>query len=285
MINQDIYEITFILNIAIRILMVLLVFFLIIVVAAVTWQKKLEYNESKSFSISFIIYLILVMFSFIVGILFMESNNSFANILLSFSLEIYLFHKKSKWKFGILASVLLFISIIIKIASIFLIYFMYYSLAYFITNSVFTILINLNNLIIGIAILHLLRKTTDENISLKTYTKPISIGVVFIFIIKSLIAIISTILILIYVLGPYDDYFEIYYWFSYGINWLSIFIFLIGLIFLSIGAIKTMSVPLIFSKKRGVKEILPKSVNFCSECGTSLPADAKFCTNCGIKKQ
>jgi len=110
MINQSFL---FILTIAIPILMGLIVFILIIVVAVITVQKKLEPDYNKGFAISFIIYLIMVMFSFIITFLIWESNNSFAHILLSFSLEIYLFHKKSEWKFAILATILLCISIIL----------------------------------------------------------------------------------------------------------------------------------------------------------------------------
>ncbi|MHA1563523.1 MAG: zinc ribbon domain-containing protein [Promethearchaeota archaeon] len=154
----------------------------------------------------------------------------------------------------------------------------------YIVSIVVTVLISFSNIIIGIAILKFLSKTTDENLSNKIYTKPISIGVVFIFIIKSIIAPISPISGLIFNLEQNYDYFEIYLWFSYGIYWFSFFIFIIGIIFLSIGATKTMSVPLIFSKEKDVKQIQPNATKFCSNCGTPLQAGAQFCMNCGRKR-
>ncbi len=260
--------------------MFLLVFILIIVVAVITMQKELEPNYNKGFSIFFIIYLILVMFSLIVGFLGFESNNSFAHILFSFSLEIYLFHKKSKWKFSTTATILLSISIILKISNIALTIFMY-GYGYYIASIVLIILISISNIILGIVILKFLGKTTEENQSLQIYTKPISIGVVFIFIIKSIITPFTPISFFIYRLQENYDYYEIYYWFSNVLYGFSLLILLIGLIFLTMGAIKTMSVPLIFSKDKSVKQIQPISTNFCPECGVPLQEGAQFCMNCG----
>ncbi|MHA1474092.1 MAG: zinc ribbon domain-containing protein [Promethearchaeota archaeon] len=289
MILQDLLTIISILNIAIRVLAILVALGLTILVGVVTLQKKLEPHYNKGFSISVVIYLILVMFSFIVGFLFIESNNSFSNILFSFSLEIYLFHKKSKWKFGILATILLGFSIILKITFLVINLFLYNYLAIVIASIVIDVLLSLNNIILGIVILNLLRKTANENPSLKTYTKPISIGVVFIFIIKSLITSISTIPMLIYYLGENYDYFEIYYSFRIGIPILSILVIIIGLIFIAIGSLKTMNVPLMFSKDKGIKETLPRketryspqAVIYCPKCGVSISPDVPFCTNCG----
>jgi len=66
-------------------------------------------------------------------------------------------------------------------------------------------------------------------------------------------------------------------------------VLIIGIIALTIGALKTMDVPLIFSKDKGVKEILrsnteviqPKEIIYCVECGTALPVGVRFCNNCG----
>jgi len=267
-------------NIIIGALIFLLIFIIIISVAVITFQKELEPNCNKGFSIILIIYLILVMFSVIVGFLGFESNNSFAHILLSFSLEFYLFHKKSNWKFSTQATILLSISIILKISNIVLAIFTY-GYDYYIASVVLTILISISNIILGIVILKFLGKTTEENQSLQIYTKPISIGVVFIFIIKSIITPISSISFLIFISIENYDYYMIFYWVSNVLYGISLLIFLIGLIYLSMGAIKTMSVPLIFSKDKRVKPIQPISTNFCPECGVPLQAGAKFCMNCG----
>ena len=289
MILQNFYEIMYILNLAIRILAILIILLVIIVIGVNTAQKKLEPHYNKGFSISVVIYLILVMFSFIVGFFFIESNNSFSNILFSFSLEIYLFHKKSKWKFGILASILLGFSIILRIVFFALNLFLHSFMAILIASIVIDVLLSLNNIILGIVILNLLRKTAKENISLKTYTKPISIGVVFIFIIKPLITSTSTIPILILDIGANYDDFVIYYSFLIGIPILSILIIIIGLIFIAIGALKTMNVPLIFSKDkaetlpRKETRYSPQAVLYCPKCGVSISPNVSFCTNCGHK--
>jgi len=278
MILQDLLSIISILNIAIRVLAILVALCLAILVGVVTLQKKLEPDYKKGFSISVVIYLILVMFSFIVGFFFIESNNSFANILFSFSLEIYLFHKKSKWKFGILAAILLGFSIILRIVFFALNLFLHSFMAILIASIVIDVLLSLNNIILGIVILNLLRKTANENPSLKTYTKPISIGVVFIFIIKSLITSISSIPILILYLEENYDYFETYIWFEMGLTLFLSLVIVIGLIFIAIGALKSMNTPLIFSKDKGIKESLkregirysPQAVIYCSKCGVSV---------------
>ena len=278
MILQDLLSIISILNIAIRVLAILVALCLAILVGVVTLQKKLEPDYKKGFSISVVIYLILVMFSFIVGFFFIESNNSFSNILFSFSLEIYLFHKKSKWKFGILAAILLGFSIILRIVFFALNLFLHSFMAILIASIVIDVLLSLNNIILGIVILNLLRKTANENPSLKTYTKPISIGVVFIFIIKSLITSISSIPILILYLEENYDYFETYIWFEMGLTLFLSLVIVIGLIFIAIGALKSMNTPLIFSKDKGIKESLkregirysPQAVIYCSKCGVSV---------------
>ena len=283
MILQDFLYIFPILNIVIRALAIFVALCLIILVGVATLQKKLEPNYNKGFSISVVIYLLLIMFSFIVGFFFIESNNSFANILFAFSLEFYLFHKKSKWKFGIIATILLCISIILKGASIVIPMFLNDFLAYAIFSAVIPILININILTIGILIFILLRKTAQENEALKTYTKPISIGIVLLFIIIPLIKPIINIAYLFGVLIGY--HYEIYYWINLIVFLLISLIFIIGIIVLAVGAIKTMSVPLTFSWKKGEKgnprQIVNKTQKSCPSCGTPLQPGAKFCTNCG----
>ena len=285
---QDFYEIMSVLDTAILILAILVVLVLIIIVGIVTVQKKLEPNCTKDFSILFLIFLFLIMFSKIISIIFWESNNSFAYILLSFSMEIYLFHKKSNWKFSILATILLIISIILKITFLILNFVLYNISALRVINMIVAVVTSFNFIIIGIAILNLLRKTTKEDLSLKTYTTPMSIGIVIILIIKSLIIPISSIMMFLLYLEVINSY-EIFLWISLIIPILSNLVLIIGTFVLSIGALKTMTVPLIFSKDKGIKGILqrketrysPQSVIYRPECGGPISPDVPFCPNCG----
>jgi len=253
-------------------------------------QKTLEPGCSKNFSILFVIYLVLLLFSTIIGYFIWVTNKSLIYILLSISMEIYLFHKKSKWKFGILATVLLSISIVLSITNFVLPFILTNSLAIVISNVVVAVVTSFNYIVIGIVILNFLRKTAEENLSLKIYTKPLSIGVVFIFIIQSLFTPIFSITYLISGFVPTVSY-EIYIFLFYGTTALANLFFIIGIIALSIGAIKTMFVPLTFSKDKGVKGFQPKSEErippisaiYCRECGVSIPPGLEFCTNCGQK--
>ena len=72
---------------------------------------------------------------------------------------------------------------------------------------------------------------------------------------------------------------------SWSIYILSNVISIIGIIVLSLGAIKTMAVPLTFSREKGAKgsprKIVNKMPKSCPSCEASLPPGAEFCTNCG----
>jgi len=225
------------------------------------------------------------MFSLIIDMSSLDSNKALVNIILCISMEIYLIHKKSNWKFAILAIVLLSISIILNIIHFVLPLFSPSIFLMFQLDMIVSVLASVNYIVIGFVILKFLRKTVEENLSLKSYVKPISIGIVFIYLIQSLITPIYSIIVFIsYSEGASSNISILFGSFS-----LSRLIFIIGIIFLSIGAIKTMFVPLVFSKDKDVKgfitkteeEIPPKEIIYCTECGTSLPSGVKFCNNCG----
>ncbi len=255
----------------------LLVFVLLIVVVSKTKKKKISSTCMKGFVNLFIMFLIFLMFStffdfvhsltskmifafrdikdILWGLTYIPAflNKIIAFVLLFDSMEIYLFNKKSNWKFGILAFILLggtFIIAIIKIVS----YNVMDYLEYQITSVILSILTSLFYLIIGIFILILLRKTAKENILLETYTRPLSTGVIFLLIVRSIIAPISEIAYLrsIWAEPPY----EFYYWFDFSLYIISSVGFIIGIIFLAIGAMKTMDVSLTFTKKKPLKKIL-----------------------------
>ena len=115
-------------------------------------------------------------------------NKLVAFLLLFSSMEIFLFNKKSKWKFGILAIVLLGGIFIMTIVNIVLYYTINYE-GYNIARGVVAVLTNFNYWIIGIVILILLAKTSKENAMLRNYTRLISIGIVLMLIIYPLILI------------------------------------------------------------------------------------------------
>ena len=306
----SIYEI---LNIVIYGLMIFLLFILLIVVAVKTMKEELRPDCKKGFSKFFIAFLLFIMFSKV----FMFANNltytifieleyplsslaivllitsilgllnqGVANILLFISMEIYLFNKKSKWKFGILVLILQFGSFLLFIIKIFLPGLFGSYLGYFINFLIVDILRALNFIIIGIAIIILLRKTAKVNDFLREYTKLISVGVILLFIIVpifgQLMAIISFIINLYVYPDPNLIMINIFGWIFMGLFILSSLISMIGMVVLSVGALKTMSVLLTFSKQKGViKKIQRKVANSCSECGAPIPAGAEFCTNCG----
>ena len=92
-------------------------------------------------------------------------------------------------------------------------------------------------------------------------------------------------------INSYYEYNELLILLSYVLFFFPSLFFIIGIIALSIGAIKTMFVPLTFSKDKGVEGFQPKSEErippisaiYCRECGGSIPPGVEFCTNCGQK--
>ena len=305
MIIEDIYDIMKIVDISMNGLMNLLVFILLIVVGVRTLKKELGSDCKKGFSRYFVGFLVFLMISTffifanslifkivndlrdtgeisdgdfyrimsisgLISTIFRLLNDWIAYTLLLVSMEIYLFNKKSNWKFGILAIILQFGSFLLIIIGI---------LTGIIGITITSILINFNYAILGVVILILLGKTAKENELLKIYKKPIFIGVIFILIIKPLLMPIPNIFLLMCVYLNFD--FDIYFWVSQGVLILQTIIFVIGIIFLSIGAIKTMSVPLTFAMEKGAKRIPRKATNACSQCGSPIPPGVEFCTNCG----
>ncbi len=116
---------------------------------------------------------------------------------------------------------------------------------------------------------------------LDKYTKPISIGVVLLFIIIPLIVPIPAIS---YLLLNLDEYFnENYYAISQVVFFLESILFIIGMFFLSFGAVRTMLVPLTFSKEKHVIRIQRKSTKTCPKCGIQNTVSAQFCIYCGYK--
>ncbi len=283
MVNMNILGIMAIIVLLSKILIVFLLLILIIVVVVYSVKNELNQDCNKGFSYFFIFFLIFMMFynalHILIGVL-SSPNEYIALIILIISMEIYLFHKKSKWKFGILTSVLLIFSFILRIVEIIMLYLSYYGvMTYFIISLIANVLINLNFMIIAIIILVLLKKTADENATLKKYTGFLSAGVVLLFIIYPIFTlIINNLMFLLYLLN-YS--YEFYLMLSQGANLVRDFIFIIGIIFLTVGAIKTMTVPLTFSKEKRIKGIPRKIGNRCPKCDVLIPDGMQFCTNCG----
>ncbi len=274
-----------IVSLVLRGLLIFLLFIIIVLVVIKVITKELEPDCNKGFSYLFIGFLIFMMFFMIFDILLGLLSfpiEFLAFLILSISMEIYLFHKKSKWKFGILAIVLLIGSFILRIVETISIYFMYYDfMTSLIISLVANFLINLNFIIIAIVILVLLKKTVEENATLKKYTGFLSAGVVFLFIIYPIFTpIINNSSKLLYLFNyPY----ETYLWIFQGATLLQDFFFIIGIIFLTLGAIKTITIPLTFSKEKRISEIQREVANRCPRCDVPiLPGgESDFCTNCG----
>ncbi|QEE16287.1 zinc ribbon domain-containing protein [Promethearchaeum syntrophicum] len=304
-------------------LMNFLVFILLIVVGVSNFKKALGPDCKKGFSRFFVAFLVFLMFSTFMDfaysltykIFYIQTvenefysvgyfnyivntiwgityglgvlNKLIAFLLLFSAMEIKLFNKKSKWKFGILTVILLgsiFIMEIVKITLRFTIG----GIGSAITTLTVGVLSSLDYIILAIAIRYLLKRTGKENESLKVYTKPIAIGVLFLFNFNSIIQILQYIRGFIdyfFNINSYYDYDELLYWINIGLFFLTSLLFIIGIILLAVGAIKTMSVPLTFSKKKGVKgaprQAVNKKQNTCPSCNTPLPPGAEFCTNCG----
>jgi hypothetical protein len=188
-----------------------------------------------------------ILWGSLVGLKFLVSI--IAYFLLFGSMEIFLFHKKSKGVFGVAILILLGGSFIMAIVRVGL----HYTIRY-IANDIailaVTVLFNFNLVIIAIGILILLGKTTKENGSLKKFQRPIGLGVVFLYLINPLIIPIADIAYLIFLLEHSSQNFLIYIWISNGVSFATSFMFLIGIILLTIGAIKSMSVPLTFAREK-----------------------------------
>ncbi len=270
---------------SIEVFKVFLILILIIVVAVSIFNKELESSCSKGFAKLFIIFLSFLLFSKFFEILFewfISWNIFIAFIILSIAMELYLINEKSNWKFGVLAIILLIGSFIFSIVEFILEFVFGSGMRYFITSTIVSILTNINYLFIGIVFLAMLAKTANENASLEIYTKPISNGMVLLFIIIPLIAPIPSIVYILWNLSDFSH--SIHYWISQGVFFIESLLFITGIIFLTVGALKTMSVPLIFSKKKKRKKnrrILRKPAKRCSKCDTPIPLGAGFCINCG----
>ncbi len=251
-------------------------------------------------------------------------NQFIAYIVLFRAMEKNLFNKKSKYKFNILSIILLsgvFFLIIIEIIMYYVFPYEPYlvpgeytkilpSFPYAITRLVVVILAHFNYLIIGIFALILLKKTEKEDKLLQKYTKPLSEGVILLFIVIPLLNQVVGILDFInymIILNGSLSFNLISYWINNGIFYLSSLLFIIGIIVLTTGAIKTMSVPLTFSRKKAakrippkvvkrippevvkrippkvVKRVSPKVVNTCPKCSTTIPYGARFCIKCGFR--
>jgi hypothetical protein len=312
-----------------------LVFILVIVTAVMTKKKDLEPNCKKGFAKYFIGFLIFLMFATFLDLAFYVTNTIlnetygpgyyfssiyriiwginyvtvflnqfFAYILLFGSMEIKLFNKKSKGKFGLLSIILLCGALLFMLVEIVMYYIfpfriyeinIFYSIItfsppYAITHMVVVILTNLNYLLIGILALVLLKKTKKKNELIGKYTTWLSAGLILLFIIIPIFNLIENILTFInywFMINQIseENFTIITSLIIIGIIFLSMLIFLIGIILLSVGAIKTMSVPLSFSKEKGVKGTLRKKIgktaNFCQKCGTPVLTGTKFCKNCG----
>lgn len=295
-----------------------LVFILLIVVIVSNMKKELAPDCKKGFSKFFVAVLVFLMFStffdfaysltykimydlvyngeldyfdfyytirILWGVTYGLSflNQFIAFILLFSAIEIKLFNKKSNFKFLIFAIIFLVGIFLFTIANIVL-YYTIGGLGYQISRLVLAVLTSLNYIIIAIAIRVLLRKTGKENESLKVYTKSISIGVLFLFNLHSIVQIfqiVRSFISYIFYSNEYFVYNDLLNLIFYGLFFLSSLLFIIGIIVLALGAIKTMSVPLTFSKTKGVKGIPRKIANSCPKCRAPIPAGAEFCTNCG----
>jgi len=134
-----------------------------------------------------------------------------------------------------------------------------------------------------------LGKTAKENNLLRGYTKTLSAGVILLLIILPILNQVGIILNFISGLSMWNgygmEYSSIIGIISWCLGFLSNIFFIIGIIVISLGAIKTMSVPLTFSKEKGAKGSPRKIINYqsntCLNCGTSLQPGSEFCTNCG----
>jgi len=279
-----------ILNVSIYGLMNFLVFFLLIVSAVKTKETELEPNCKKGFSKFFILFLIFLMFSTFFDLVYLAIalisggndlipvpkmdvcpsfityylwgikeglvflNLFIALILLFTSMEINLFNKKSKGKFGIFAVVLLCGSFPLVVTKIIMYYISFY-IDFYIINVIISVITNFNYFLIAVAILILLRKTSKENPSLRIYSKPLFAGVVLLFIIRPLILPIFKILHLVIGFSRQSIYDDSNLRVILGLFYLSSLIFIIGIILLTKGALKTMSTPLIFSREKNTKGI------------------------------
>ena len=322
--QTTIFDIFSYVGIGIEGLVIALILILLIYVGVTTTKKELGPDCKKGFIKFFIAFLLFIMFSkFLelvysavslilrgmaesgaidfyyysstIGIISLITlglgflNNWIAYVLLFSSMEVYLFNKKTKWKFIILVLILQFGSFILMIAGIFLPSLMGSFLGYIITNLVVNVLIEFNFIIIGIVILILLGKTAKENNLLRGYTKTLSAGVILLLIILPILNQVGIILNFISGLSMWNgygmEYSSIIGIISWCLGFLSNIFFIIGIIVISLGAIKTMSVPLTFSKEKGAKGSPRKIINYqsntCLNCGTSLQPGAEFCTNCG----
>ncbi len=308
-----------ILNVSIYGLMNFLVFILLIVTGIKIKKKELEPNCKKGFSKLFITFLIFLMFStffdlayFITAIISdsispgMHSTipeidrsisdltyilwgvkeglvflNLFIGLILIFtSMEVNLFNKKSKWKFGIIAIILLCGAFLLMITKIILHYILNFN-ANIIISLVVSVLTNFNYILIAVFILILLKKTSKDNESLKVYTKPLSAGIILLFIIRPLILPIIKIIWLVSYYSGFVIYEGFGLWIILSLFYLASLIFLIGIILLAKGALKTMNTPLTFSREKGSKGTPQKGAKTCSKCGAPIPPLAEFCTNCG----
>jgi len=307
-------------------------FFLIFVTFfnLVYWLFRVIFGESYGIDPHFSITLRFV-WGITYGLAFL--NQFIAFIVLFRAMGNNLFIKKSKSKFTILSIILLsgvFFLIIVEIIMYYVFPYEIYSvpgeygkiiipsLPYAITRLVVVILAHFNYLIIGIVALILLKKTEKEDNMLREYTKPLSEGVILLFIILPLFNQLEGILTFINymtILNGSLNFNIISYWLNNSIFYLSSLSFIIGIIILTTGAIKTMSVPLTFSRKKTAKRIQPKVVkrippkvvkrippkvvkkiqprsvkripsqqkvvNTCPKCGATIPYGARFCIKCG----
>ncbi|QEE16290.1 zinc ribbon domain-containing protein [Promethearchaeum syntrophicum] len=320
----NIFDIFSYIRIGIDGLIVVLVIILLIFVAVRIKNVELGPDCKKGFTKCFIAFILFILFStfldfaysltyriltdlaesgaidyyeitFILGIFSIATaglgflNNWIAYVILFSSMEIFLFNKKSKGKFGILAILLQIGSFILLIIEIVISAILGDYLGIQITNLVVNVLINFNFIIIGIVILILLGNTAKENQLLRNYTKMMSAGVILLLIIvpifNQLVYVLNFISNLLAWNGYFFDNIIIRNGISWGIGFLSSLCFIIGIIVLSLGAIKTMTVPLTFSREKAAKgsprQILNHQLNSCPSCGTSLLPGAEFCTNCG----
>ncbi len=300
-------------------LMNLLVFILLIVVVVKIMKKELAPGCKKGFSKFFIAFLVFLMFStffdfaysltdkimydlliaseidfydfyytmnIVWGVTYGLSflNQFIAYILLFSAIEFKLLNKKTKFKFLIFAIIFLVGIFLFTIAIIILSYTIG-GMGYQISRLVLGVLTSFNYIIIAIAIRVLLKKTGKENESLKVYTKSISIGVLLLLNFNSIIHIFQNVRIFLsdlFDLYGYFDYNALLNMISYGLFFLSSIIFIIGIIVLTMGAIKTMSVPLAFAKEKGTAKKIPrKTARTCSQCDAPITPGSDFCTNCG----
>ena len=318
MIN-DIFDFLSYLKVSTEGLMNFLVFILLILIIAKNMKMELAPDCKKGFSKFFVAVLVFLMFSTFFdfcysltykimsdlvvsgeldffdfyytmrivwgvtyGLAFL--NKFIAFILLFSAIEIKLLYKKTNFKFLIFAIIFLIGIFLFTVANIVISYTIG-GMGYQISRLVLDVLTNLNYIIIAIAIRILLRKTGKENELLKVYTKPISIGVLLLFNLHSIVKIfqiVRSFISYIFYSNDYHVYNDLLNLIFYGLFLISSLLFIIGIILLSVGAIKTMSVPLTFSKQKGgIKKIPRRVVNSCPECSNPLPAGAEFCTNCG----